>query len=149
MQLFAVSIPLNSGGSGDYGTICSTEVGTEMVPSKRAIENDEGTMSRTEFGLSRGQLSRGPGAEEPLEETVTVDMFTPRVGAFASESRDGTSSQNRSQTPVVREPGIDSHRVWASTPIGYGYVFQIACPCTGKVSDPESLSFYVGFDTPG
>ena len=33
-------------------------------------------------------VSRGPGAEEPLGEPATVDTFTPRVGAVATESKE-------------------------------------------------------------
>ena len=96
---------------------------TEMDPSIPAREDDEKAPSGTERGgirlLSEDDnseiVSCGPGAEEPIGEPATVDMFTPRVGAIATESKEqGGTHQGRSRTKVMWGQGI-RHPLAAST----------------------------------
>jgi hypothetical protein len=92
----------------------STGTGTEMEPTTRASENFDVEFSRTESGDGRSLVAeenpeivgRGPGAEEPLGEPATVDMFIPKVGAVATEYRDEGADQGRSRTQVVWGQGL-------------------------------------------
>ena len=76
--------------------------------STRASESDEGKTSRPESGDGRPLVaeenpeivSRGPGAEEPLGEPATVDTFTPRVGAVATESKEHGVKVKVGETPT-------------------------------------------------
>jgi hypothetical protein len=86
-----------------------------MDPSTRAREDDEeappGTESSEIRPLSEEDdteiVSSGQRAEEPPEEPATADMYTPRVGAVATEFKEQwDTDQGRSPTQVVRGQGI-------------------------------------------
>ena len=85
-------------------------------------------------------VSCGPGEEEPLGELATVDMFTPRVGAIATESKEqGGTHQGRSRTPVMWGRGI-RHPLAASTQqaIDSSPTINVTHAMVIRKRDPES-----------
>ena len=86
-----------------------------------------------------GEHARSLLSDSKLVETIfEVDIGKDGIVGYAID----VESNFRKWSMVSDDIFVDDSEVTTNTHIW-------GCCFTGKVSDPESLSFYVGFDTPG